>query len=299
MKAIEVTAKEYQLTFPRPAVVYNSAAFTELNAGKVDRVRRIIICGDKPLLGITLGEKDGQLRAPFSAPFAMVDFNREIRTEPMLEAAALLRENFAGASLTLPPPFYAPSMNAKTLLALHLSGTATECIDWNFHLDLTVPFGERLDATAAKKLRRAERSNFRLEGCDALRAYKIIRQNRENHGYPLAMSLEQVLATTAIGGPVNAEFFVLTNGAIDAAAAVVYDVAPGIAQVIYWGDVPCEECRHSMNLLAREVAAHYAARGFKILDIGPSSSGGVPSSGLCDFKDSIGCITSTKPTLSL
>ncbi|MCM1309640.1 MAG: hypothetical protein NC301_01270 [Bacteroides sp.] len=299
MKILEVSAREYQLAFPRPAVVYNSVAFTELNAAKVDVVRRIVIYGDKPLLGLTFGERDGQLRAPFSAPFACFDFNREVRTEPMQAAAAALHEHSRGALLTLPPPFYAPSMNAKTQLSLFAIGILPKFIDWNFHLDLTSPFIERLDSTAAKKLRRAERSDFHLELCEATRAYDIIRQNRQNHGYPLAMTLEQVKATTGADGPVSADFFVLTNGVINAAAAVVYHVSPQIAQVIYWGDVPCPECRHSMNLLAREVAGHYASRGYKILDIGPSSSEGIPSPGLCDFKDSIGCITTPKPTIVL
>ena len=54
-----------------------------------------------------------------------------------------------------------------------------------------------------------------------------------------------------------------------------------------------------MNLLAYLLAEHYQQRNFKVLDIGPSSSDGIPSPGLCNFKDSIGCIVTPKPTLIL
>lgn len=296
MKVIEVSAKEYQLTFPRPAVVYNSAAFTELNAAKVDCIRRIIICGDKPLLGITLGEKDGQFRAPFSAPFAMFDFNREHGAAVMLEASAMLREHFPGAMFTLPPAIYAPSMIAKTQLSMLAAGAELHSSEWNYHLDLSQSFEEGMSSAARNKLRQAARLGLTMETCDLPRAYEVIRRNRENRGYDLAMRLEQVAATTGKGGPVRADFFVMTDGTADVAAAIIYRVTPDVAQVIYWGD---DCCPNAVNLLARDVARYYAAAGFRFLDIGPSGADGMPNLGLSDFKDSIGCITTPKPVLLL
>lgn len=294
----EVSAEEYRRIFPHPAVAYNSVAFTELNASKAERIVRVTIGeeGSSPILGITFGEKGGEMRAPFSAPFACFDANRSHGAALMVEAAVALRRNFGGAKITLPPPFYDGS---KALLALTSAGSSIEHIDWNYHLDLSRPIAENFSSAARNKLRQAQKSELRLEASSAERAYQVIRLNRRNRGYSLAMTLEEVLATTAKKGPICGDFFVLTDGKADAAAAVVFYVSPGIAQVIYWGDVPYSCCRQPMNLLALLLAEHYTAAGFHILDIGPASSNGVPSAGLCDFKESIGCIATIKPTLTL
>lgn len=299
MKLIEVTEREYSGAFPRPAVAYNSVAFTRLNAAKVDAVRRLMICADSgsPLLGLTVGEKDGQLRAPFSAPFACLDFNRDHGAEVMLEAARLLRESLPGLRLTLPPAFYAAPMIDKTFLALLAAGAQLVCADWNYHIDLARgDFEAHMTSAARNKLRRLERLGLQFAQCDLPRAYEVIRRNRQNKGYGLAMTLEQVAATVGKGGPLRADFFVMTDGDADAAAAIVYRTAPRIAQVIYWGD---DNCPGATNLLALRVADFYAAQGFRTLDVGPSGADGIPNPGLSDFKDSLGCLTTPKPTLLL
>lgn len=297
----ELHAEEYRQAFPRPAIAYNSVEFNDLNAPKVERVVRAAAVnnGGAPVAGLTFGVNEGRMRAPFSAPFACLDFNRELRAEPLLEVAHELRRAYAGLQITLPPPVYCPGMTDKTLLALLTAGATPLYSDWNYHIDLQGDYMARFYATARNKLRQAERTGFRLEECEALRAYEVIRINRESKGYPLRMTAAQVLATVKPTGPVKAHFFVLTDGVADAAAAVVFDVAPGIAQVIYWGDVPEPPCRHAMNLLAARLSDHYAARGYHTLDIGPSGTEGIPSIGLSDFKDSIGCICSPRPTLRL
>lgn len=294
MKIEEVTAPEYAGMFPHPTVVYNSVEFTGLNVAKAARVHRLVISGSKPLLGLTVGEREGAFYAPFSAPFACFDFNREHGAGVMMEAAALLRDAFPGLHFTLPPAVYAPSMTSRTLLALLAAGAELSCMDWNYYLDLQADFESGMTSAARNKLRQALRLGLKFERVDAPRAYEIIRRNRQLKGYSLAMSLEQVEAT--VSGAVKADFFVLCDGNADVAAAMVYHVAPQIAQLIYWGD---DDCPNAMNLLAREVALYYKDKGFKILDIGPSGGNGYPNVGLSDFKDSIGCLTCAKPTLVL
>ena len=133
-----------------------------------------------------------------------------------------------------------------------------------------------------------------LDGCsyaDVERAYGVIRKNRDAHGYPLRMSLDEVVATAPV---VGARFMVMTWRGEDVAAAQVHCVAPGIGQVVYWGDAPGYVEMRPMNYFTMEVARHFRNEGMRILDIGPSSEEGVPSPGLCDFKESIGCMVSPK-----
>jgi hypothetical protein len=87
----------------------------------------------------------------------------------------------------------------------------------------------------------------------------------------------------------------LTHEGVDVAAAQVFHVAEGVAQVIYWGDLKEYSQLRTMNLLSYRIFEYYyKAKEIKLLDIGPSTENGVPNVGLCDFKESIGCSTSPK-----
>jgi hypothetical protein len=69
--------------------------------------------------------------------------------------------------------------------------------------------------------------------------------------------------------------------------------------VIYWGDINGYSELRPMNYLSYKVFEHYHNSDIRIVDIGPSSEQGVPSYGLCNFKESIGCVTTLKPTFYL
>lgn len=305
MEIAATDARGYRRLFPCPAVVYNSVDFTELNSYKVAEVRRLVLSArGKPRLGLTVGIwPDGSVSAPYSAPFACFDFNRAQSAATMLEAAAALRELLPGMRLVLPPPVYSPSMTGTTLLALLQAGATVACTDWNYHLDLRSPGGYEalLGTDARKKLHRAAREGLSLVRVDdaPMRAYRVIEANRRERGYPLRMSADMVLATVRPRGPVKADFFVMTHRGADVAAALVYEAAADVAQVIYWGDIPGGAPQYTMNLLAAMLYSHYREAGMRILDIGPSSEGGIASPGLCAFKESVGCVPTPKPTLLL
>ncbi len=147
-------------------------------------------------------------------------------------------------------------------------GCSLAWTDWNYHLPLTSERGgyERLLCTGRRTiLRRASRDHFHLETVDddPLRAYNIVEAHHAAKGYPMRMSARQILDTTGVDGPVDAHFFVLTDGSRDAAAAIVYDTTPDIAQVIYWADNPSAGAFAPMNLLCARLHDHYAARGLQ------------------------------------
>lgn len=303
MEIIDLSPQEYQRIFPTPQHVYNSAAFIALNAHKVRRVHYLCIADSKPRIGLIVGEgPEGQLSAPFSAPFSGFDFNRRQSAETMLEAACLLRASYPGLQLTLPPAPYQPDINFRTQCAFLTAGASLSA-DWNFHIPLTENYVDRLSSSARNKLNNARRSPYKTTLCNdtPLRAYRVIQANRQQRGYPLRMSYQDIIATTQGPHPViKADFFILTDGQTDAAAAMVYHISPHIRQVIYWGDDDkVTGCPNPMNLLAHDIVTFYQTAGVTILDIGPSSSNGIPSPGLCEFKDNIGCVVSPKPTLTL
>ena len=321
--ARRIAADDFRQLFPSPPHVYDSVPFNELNSHKVSSVHYIAIMdGCKTRFGIVLGEKqiDGKttLYSPFSAPFGSFQSNSPQRLEGMEAAVDALREyaeNFCKmvdaqtscdehpcVMLTLPPEIYFPTETAKWVNVLARKARIHH-IDLNYYMSLNfhVPYVSQLGRSARKNLNNACRHEWKFEKLDSssatdiARAYNIISQNRKEHGYPLRMTFNDVIATTHI---IDADFFVLSvkecvenkcGGFVDVAAAQVFHVANDIAQVIYWGDLRAYSHLRTMNRLAAFMYQHYSCLGYNILDIGPSTEYGIPNYGLCSFKEDIGC----------
>jgi len=302
MELKEITASEYSSLFPG-LHVYNSAAFARLNAPKADAVRYLAFADGKPRFGITLGECGNMLRSPFSAPFGGFAQRGVQSLHKMEEAVQLLQQYAAARSLgiavTLPPLLYDEGQLSKWVSVFLRAGfRATVDLNYHFRLSRFAAYRDVIDRSARNHLNRSLKAGFRLlqmrSDCrdEVARAYEVIRRNREERGYPLRMTLEQVWQT--VSSVVRADFFVLEHEDNDVAAAQVFHVAPGIAQVIYWGDIRCYSELRPMNYLTYAVFSHYYAAGLQVLDIGPSTEDGIPNYGLCDFKEATGCEVTLK-----
>ncbi len=299
MRITEVSPSEYKKQFAVVPHVFNSVEFSELNRDKVDGLHYLMLADDKVRFGIILGEKSDGLHSPFSAPFGGFVMPRSQRLRYMEEALELVQSFRPDANIhvTLPPLIYDQSQLSKWVNVLQRRAAVT-CIDLNYHFDLSrfPRYEEIVGRDARWGLHRAAREGLEfvvLAGTDAdiERAYSVIEANRAEHGYPLRMTLQAVKDTVR---HVKADFFVMTHGGIDIAAAQVFHVADGVAQVIYWGDLKEYARLRTMNWLAYNVFQYYYKQGLKILDIGPSTEDGVPNHGLCEFKESIGCDVSPK-----
>lgn len=290
--------------FPHHAIIFDSQRFVELNSKKVEAVRHFIGYDSnlRPRLGISLGYSNGEWHAPFSAPFSIPVSNVTPSIERTYDFFTELTDTLqAPIQITLPPHFYSEvDINIYGIVLANLA--QKQFLDYNFHflLDNQENFESLLDRSARKNYHRAIKACFDfIEDSPIERAYSVIAANRSSRGYPLAMTLEQLKNTIKPEGPVTARCFVLSKENIDVAAAIVYDVAPSIAQVIYWGDVPGFNEDRPMNILPKFLYDYYLKAGYKILDVGPSSKQGIPSSGLCRFKNSIGCKLTAKPTFRI
>lgn len=296
------TAEEYYSIF-MAQTAFGSRAFVEGNAERAQAVRFFVGYDEKerPRIGAALGYRDGEWLCPFSAPFGEVNAKDGESLERIYEFVSELCDTLAPAPVrfTLPPPFYGGESLAR-VQGVMANYAAKAWYDYNYHYDLARvdQFESYLSHAARKNYHQALKHPFEFAQTDDIdRAYAVIKANRESRGYPLAMSLGQVRKT--VTEMVAARFFLLTLGQADVAAAMVYDVAPGIGQVVYWGDAPGYSELRPMNLLPARLFAHYRQAGYRILDIGPSSSRGIPSAGLCRFKESLGCKLTLKPTFTL
>ncbi|MDE6317571.1 MAG: hypothetical protein K2L73_04145 [Muribaculaceae bacterium] len=294
---ISVSAEEYARMLPKPSTAFGTSAFNQLNSSKAERVEYLVgtDASGRPAMGMVAGLRDGIWRAPFSAPMAALSWHREPSLASVGEFFTKVKERLAPLPLRIMmmPEFIDPVMAAK------ISGTlinmAREVIaEFNYHYDLTLfpDFEAHLHNNARKNFHRALGAGFTFSECDIARAYDTIRVNRSSKGYYLAMKLNDVIATSSVI-PVDA--FILSLGTDDVASAIVYRIAPGVAHVVYWGDAPGYEQLRPMNILPYHIFRFYHALGYRIVNIGTSSTDGIPNHGLCNYKESIDCTTSIIP----
>lgn len=299
----EVTSGQYAALPLKHPHVFNTAAFSCLNAAKAERLHFLVFEEEGRLrYGITLGRRAGWLLSPFSAPFGGFSFCRTPHLESLDAAVQALADYARGLGcrlrVSLPPLFYASQFLTETATVLSRRSTATR-IELNYHFPVArfADYDRCLARNARKNLRHAERQEWeftvvRRGDAEGLRrAFGVIRRNREEHGYTLSMTLAEVERTVEL---IPADFFLLRHGDVDVAAAQVFHVAEGIAQVVYWGDLHACSPLRTMNMLAYRLFEHYSHTALDVLDIGTSMLGDVPNYGLCDFKASVGCEASPK-----
>lgn len=308
MEIIETDSEEYRQIFPSTYHLYNSVDFNLLNEERCDKLLFLVFRDSRNRLGLIAGLKNNELYTPFSAPFGGFSFLKENTTLLQLEACvdALLlyvkNSGYSGIHYTMPPLFYNRIFNNKLLNVFYRKEFSISSIDLNYEYDLRHPaqeYDSRLWYNARKNLRISMKQGFECIKCETedqiLDAYSVIQENRERKELPLKMTFEQVKNTSAI---IKADFFLLSKEDNNVAAAQVFHVAPGIVQVIYWGDIPDFASHKPMNFLAFYIFNYYKELGINYIDIGPSTQSSVPNYGLCEFKESIGCGVSAKYTFT-
>lgn len=305
MELMEITADEYGDVTSGKCLLFCSKDFLELNRGKVDKVRYFLGRDTRRRFAFAVGEKDGEWRAPFSAPFStVVPLRKNTDLEHYWEFIALLNqrakaEEIRKVSIFLPPDIYGAQQNAKLINSLIGNGYRAAYQELNYSLNVKNidpnAYIGTIQHNARKNLKIALNSGLELQKCgsrdEKIQAYQVIQANRESKGYPLRMTQEQVMETIEI---VPHDIFLVNRSGLPIAAAIIFRVWEKTAQVIYWGDVPDVGQYKPINFLSYELIKYYQKEGIEQIDIGPSTENGIPNFGLCSFKESIGCEASGK-----
>lgn len=204
----------------------------------------------------------------------------------------------------LPPQYYQSKINTKLQNVLFRQEWITEEYDLNFHLLVTnyEDFRSNLSSSKRRELNRITKSNpvfseaITKEQHNSV--YNVIRMNRESQGYPMTMSWEAIEALYgAIGDRMR--FYCLTRDNIILAGAICLILDPQSMYVFYWGEHPDYRKDSPIVKLAEGIYCKVMEDGFKTLDIGTSTDHSEPNQGLINFKENIGCLVSSKITVSI
>lgn len=318
LTARRVTAVDYGNCFPCPTHVFLGVAFNELNRQKCESIHYLLLedTGGKVRCGIILGERNGVLRSPFSAPFGGLE-ERGNQKLPFLCSAVMTIREYArkmgcGVEITFPPACYdcEGSTYTRQALASLAEGATQLYADFNYHLvlDDSIEVRKRMRSNARRNLAASQRNGLSFSAIESPTAdelaeiYEIIRINHTTHGYPVHLSLEDIKSTSRI---VKMYYFIVRDEqGKGIASSICYRTSQSTVQLIYWGDIPESRNLRPMNFLSyniemflRDVAKKECE--LKFFDLGPASSDGVPAVGLCDFKESLGSVLTPKITVRL
>lgn len=298
MEILEVTPEVFDQTFPKPNHIFNSGAFSKLNESRFEKVYYLVFRDSKIRLGIILGLRDQVLLSPFSATFGGFEFvNNDIKLYQIDAALESLiawasSQKCIGIKMISPPFFYQEDFLAKVTNCIYRAGFETMNMELNYHFQtahLSDTYEQDIWYNAKKNLKKANSFGLifeKLEITNGKLAYNVIAQNREERGFPLRMTWDQLMLTNSV---IPMDFFLVKTEKESIGAAIVYHMSSSVVRVIYWGDLPQFSEYKTMNFLSFQLFKYYKEQGIKILDIGHSTVDSVPNNGLCEFKESIGC----------
>ena len=152
-----------------------------------------------------------------------------------------------------------------------------------------------------KKLNQCLKKNFTfsiLTLADLPQVYQLVTKTRERKSYPVSMTYDQLYKTMKLLSDSYLLFGLLDEDKL-IAASVSIRVSPHILYNFYHADEFSYRSTSPLVMLLQEIYQYCQQNGIKILDLGISSENGQINQGLFNFKENLGCATSTKNTYSL
>ena len=299
---LNIDAAQFFYYFPTAPHQFSSEAFMNLNAGKVDKIVRLIQDTEKVQMGLIAGIHDGKLVSPFSAPFGGFHFKSEQVYPSAIESYLsdlqdyALSENLQEMRVTLAPDIYSHSSNAKLVnvfIRLGFKMLNPEITNW---VDLN-EFREMFSVGASRTYyNQAERNKleFQLvtEISEMEMIYNLVLENRARMGRPIHMTFANLQETGKLF-PTDYFKIVDTKGEI-VAGAIFYRAHPQIAYAVFWGDSINGRPVRAMDFLVFQLWNHFKKIGYRFIDLGISTESGIPNQGLLRFKETHECISSLR-----
>jgi len=297
-----VDSKAYRHYFQNDPHPFISNDFIEMNNNKVDSVVRLIDDGNRKMIGLVAGVKSTTLFSPFSAPFGGFHFRSEIivisEIDRFIDSLKeyMINQGFTGFEITLPPIIYHPTFTAKVINSLSRKGFTQLLPDITGWIDLDkfkYSFAQKNTREAYKKSMKNGLSFVRVTDLKEREVlYEVISKNRAKFNRPIHMSFQNIIDTSELW---DVDFFkISTQDDNTVAAAIFYRSHKEIIHAAFWGDSDDGRELKAIDFLAHNMWSYYKDLGYRFIDVGISTEGGVPNEGLLRFKESHDSISSIR-----
>lgn len=291
---IEIEKSEYVKYFPIPPHPFISEKFIDLNSHKVDQIVWLVDDSGTANMGLVAGVRNGTISSPFSAPFGGFHFKKENiyiseidRFVNSLEAYAVTKD-IKRIEIILPPFIYDGTFNSKVINSLIRNGYHNHIPELTNWIDLTEFEDNFTQKNSREYYRQALRNGLQFsitaDESEKKMVYDVVAKNRARFGRHIFMTFDDIIAT---GDLWPVDFFkVTTSSGTLVASAIFYRFYSEICYAVFWGDNEEGRPLRAMDLLAFNLWSHYKKLGFRYVDLGISTEGGIPNEGLLRFKES-------------
>lgn len=251
--------------------------------------------------------ESGYFRSPGRGSYGGLQFSKEMEIVDFISFAQFTMNQLqqSGAKkidITLAPECYLSSHVSEWMNAWFQLGFKVDRLDLNYAIPIDrADYHEKVVHAVRKRINKCRRENFsvlELEISHLPEVFDIIRQNRESRGFPVTMTLEQLLETSnAIPGKIKL-FAVKTSDGKKVASSIVYQINPKTYYVFYWGDLPGYADYSCVTFLAEHLYSSSLENNASVLDLGISTVNSIPNPGLVKFKVNLGATASSKFVIS-
>ncbi len=249
-------------------------------------------------------ETDGRLflKSPYGASIGGPALPAGQHLETTLDIVAALQDyvsakGLAGIEMRLGPGIYACCPSDNLAFALTARGFAF-ARRWLCHVIALPPEPAQAltvipTASRRRYARYAVRQGVTARTCDASELdtfYRILAANRAKHGVQPTHTLAELQALLALV-PERIKLFLFTLEAVAIAGALVFELNPRVAYMFYLCHDDRFERHRATSLAIAHLMEHYATRGFRYLDLGPSTFDDFRlNPGLAEFKEEFGAV---------
>ena len=153
-------------------------------------------------------------------------------------------------------------------------------------------FSSSLNRASRRALSKCNSKSYRFSRLNSeyiVELYSIISANRSSKGFSLSLPLDELSRQISVFGEHYLLFGVYNECNSLCASAVCVRTFSNVLYVLYWADLPSECSFSPIPFLANGLYEYCQNNGFRVLDVGRSSLKGIRNSGLCRFKESLGC----------
>lgn len=230
--------------------------------------------------------------SPIKATFGGFQFLGRPSSELILESIEIFEDfssNILKAKeihLTFPPLFY-EELNSTISYILLNSNYKIFKSEINHYTNITDKELD-LNKTFKKKYKKLSKMNLSFDiSMNWEESYKVLKENRENRGVKISMSLDELKKMKTMFND-KVFFFDLKSKERILASCYCLAVNKNIIYVFYWGHNKIYDKISPVILLANKIYEFAKKRDFKIIDVGTSSKNGSIDFGLKQFKESLG-----------
>ncbi len=284
--------------------IFNTVAF--FNLYKTSNSVFLSLSSEQKVVGyIHFTETEpGVYKSPYRGTYGSFSFDADVKPETahecIGEVSAYMRQQFNAKKLIIVSAPFSHDLHQSSwlfqLLLFNGFAIAGQEINQSIAVD-EIPIFEKMLRNNKKRYNKCKREGFIFEqvtdSSDFKSAYDVVKLNREFKGYPVTMSLEQIMDLYQIF-PDRLFFFKVRLDLVDAASSICIKLNDKVLYVFYWGHTPGFEQYSPIAFLAAGIYDFALQNGFKLIDAGTSSLNGQPNFGLAAFKENLGFNASVK-----